>query len=198
MDYNSQRERLVLPEYGRLVQQMVDYALTVEDKSQRQAIAEAIVRVMGSFFPQMKSVPEFKHKLWDHLAKISDYRLDIDYPVEIKRDDANQKPEPLPYPANGIRFRHYGHLVEELLGKISDMEDEENRDALIRLTAARMKVNLIDSKGEGVSDVKVTDDIALYTDGKIVAEPDAIGLGGIHYRPADQGYEAMRRKKKKR
>ncbi len=80
MDYNTQRPRLVLPEYGRLVQDMVNYALTLEDRDKRQACAEAIISVMENFFPQQHNQPDFKHKLWDHLAIMSDYRLDIDYP----------------------------------------------------------------------------------------------------------------------
>ena len=83
--YNTQRKRLPMPEYGRSIQNLVDYTLTIEDRARRQRCAEAIIQLMGNMFPQWRDVPDFNHKLWDHLALMSDYKLDIDYPVEIVR-----------------------------------------------------------------------------------------------------------------
>ncbi len=198
MDYNSQREHLIQPEYGRLVQQMVDYAVSIEDRGERQQIAEVIVRVMGSFFPGMRGVPDFNHKLWDHLAAISKHRLDIDYPVKVSESDESPKAETVPYPDNKIRYRHYGHLVEQLLAKIPEMENEEERNTLIKLTAERMKVNLVDSKGEGVEDVKVFDDIAFYTDGKVVVDAEKMLLSKVKPRPQDSLHGNARGRRGKR
>lgn len=170
-DYNSTREKLKLPEYGRLVQDMVDYALTIEDKRERQAYAEAIVQVMSGLNPKMSDVPDFQHKIWDHLALMADYKLDIDYPFEItKQEGKRNHPSKLSYPKSHIRFRHYGRLIEKAIDNLNKMEEGEERNEYVRLLANRMKRNLADWKGDGVQDSKVARDIAFYTDGKV--EPD--------------------------
>lgn len=170
-DYNSTREKLKLPEYGRLVQDMVDYALTIEDKRERQAYAEAIVQVMSGLNPKMSDVPDFQHKIWDHLALMADYKLDIDYPFEItKQEGKHNHPSKLSYPKSHIRFRHYGRLIEKAIDNLNKMEEGEERNEYVRLLANRMKRNLADWKGDGVQDSKVARDIAFYTDGKV--EPD--------------------------
>lgn len=170
-EYNSTLQKLKLPEYGRLVQSMVDHAVTIADKHERQAYAEAIVQVMIGLNPKMSDVPDFQHKIWDHLAFMADYKLDIDYPFEIHEQEVNQIPPPkLSYPKSHIRFRHYGHLIEKAIDKLSNMEDGPARTEYVRLLANRMKRNLADWKGDGVQDSKVARDIAFYTDGKV--DPD--------------------------
>lgn len=169
--YNSTQSALKLPEYGRMVQHMVDYALTIENKDERQRYAEAIATIMLGLNPKMKEVPGFKHKVWDHLAYMSDYKLDIDYPFEIcEKQQQRVPPNKLPYPKGEIRFRHYGRLLERALSQLTEMEEGPSRDSLIRLIANRMKRNLADWKGDGIQDAKVAHDIALYTNGKV--EPD--------------------------
>ena len=171
VEYNSTRETLKLPEYGRLVQEMVEYALTLTDRAERQRYAEAIIEVMAGLNPKMKDVPGFRHKLWDHLAYISGYQLDIDYPYEIKqRKEGVNAPQKLSYPKGPIRFRHYGRLIERAMQQLEEMPKGAERDELLRLIANRMKRNLADWKGDGVQDVKVARDIAFYTEGK--AQPD--------------------------
>lgn len=170
-DYNSALQRLKLPEYGRLVQSMVDHAVTIADKRERQAYAEAIVQVMIGLSPKMSDVPDFQHKIWDHLAYMADYKLDIDYPFEIRRqEESHTHPPKLSYPKSHIRFRHYGHLIEKAIDKLGDMEKGPARTEYVRILANRMKRNLADWKGDGVQDSKVARDIAYYTDGKV--EPD--------------------------
>lgn len=170
-DYNSTRSTLKMPEYGRLVQDMVDYALTIENKQERQRYAEAIVEVMTGLNPKMKDVPDFLHKMWDHLAYIADYKLDIKYPFEITRHDGERiPPAKLSYPQGRIRFRHYGKLVEKAMKNLAEMEEGPKRDELTRMVANRMKRNLADWKGDGIEDSKVASDIAYYTEGKV--EPD--------------------------
>ena len=120
MEYNTQRKKMELPEYGRSVQNMVDHALTIEDREERQRCANTIINIMGSMFPHLRDVPDFKHKLWDHLAIMSDFKLDIDYPFEIvKKEELVMKPEKVEYPNGTIRYRHYGRILEGLVKRQS-------------------------------------------------------------------------------
>ena len=123
-----------LPEYGRSVQNMVDHALTIEDREERQRCANTIVNIMGGMFPHLRDVPDFKHKLWDHLAIMSDFKLDIDYPFEIvKREELEMKPGKIAYPDKAIRYRHYGRFLESMIKKLSEMEEGEEKQALLQL-----------------------------------------------------------------
>lgn len=174
MDYNTQRPRLVLPEYGRLVQNMVDYAVGLTDRAQRQALAETIVNVMAGFFPAGRSQPDFRHKLWDHLALMSDYRLDVDYPYPITPKQADTAPKRLPYPQSRIKYRHYGLLIEELTRKLKEMPEGEERRQLALLVAGQMKRSLGEWNKDALNDRKIVDDLARYTDGAVVLEPEDI------------------------
>ena len=110
-----------LPEYGRSIQNMVDHALTIEDRAERQRCANTIINIMGNMFPHLRDVPDFKHKLWDHLAIMANFQLDIDYPYEIiRKDNLNTKPESIPYPSTKIRYRHYGRTLEVLIKKAAE------------------------------------------------------------------------------
>lgn len=174
MDYNTQRPRLVLPEYGRLVQNMVDYAVGLTDRAQRQALAETIVNVMAGFFPAGRSQPDFRHKLWDHLALMSGYRLDVDYPYPITPKQADTAPKRLPYPQSRIKYRHYGLLIEELTRKLKEMPEGEERRQLALLVAGQMKRSLSEWNKDALNDRKIVDDLARYTDGAVVLEPEDI------------------------
>ena len=174
MDYNTQRPRLVLPEYGRLVQNMVDYAVGLTDRAQRQALAETIVNVMAGFFPAGRSQPDFRHKLWDHLALMSGYRLDVDYPYPITPKQADTAPKRLPYPQSRIKYRHYGLLIEELTRKLKEMPEGEERRQLALLVAGQIKRSLSEWNKDALNDRKIVDDLARYTDGAVVLEPEDI------------------------
>lgn len=166
--YNSNRARLKMPAYGRVVQDMVEYALTLEDPNERQRYAEAIADVMIELKPELKDEQDYRQKIWNHLAYIADYKLDIQYPCEIMKEDAeHQHPCHLTYPKKSIFFRHYGRLVEQAVDILKDMPEGEERDALVKLVGNRMKRNLADWKGDGVDDRKVAHDIAFYTEGKV-------------------------------
>ncbi|MCI6294247.1 MAG: DUF4290 domain-containing protein [Bacteroidales bacterium] len=180
-DYNSTQSALKLPEYGRMIQHMVDYALTIENKEERQRYAEAIATIMLGLNPKMKEVPGFKHKVWDHLAYMSDYKLDINYPFEISKKAIRQEtPNKLPYPKGEIRFRHYGRLLEQALNQLTEMEANSSRENLTRLIANRMKRNLADWKGDGIQDAKVAHDIAMYTNGKVAPDFQREGQELMH------------------
>lgn len=121
LDYNTQREKLILPEYGREVQNMVDYALTITDRQERQHCAETIVSTMARMFPQNKESEEYLRKLWDHLAIMSNFELDIDYPFDVSQAaKIYTKAEPVQYPMNRIPVRHYGNMMFEMFEKTEE------------------------------------------------------------------------------
>ena len=168
MEYNTQRKKMELPEYGRSIQNMVDHALTIEDREERQRCANTIVNIMGGMFPHLRDVPDFKHKLWDHLAIMSDFKLDIDYPFEIvKREDLEMKPGKIAYPDKAIRYRHYGRFLECMIKKLPEMEEGEEKEALLHMLAVQMKKNLNNWNKEGIEDQKIVDDLREYSKGAI-------------------------------
>jgi len=178
MEYNTQRKKMELPEYGRSVQNMVDHALTIEDREERQRCADTIVNIMGGMFPHLRDVPDFKHKLWDHLAIMSDFKLDIDYPFEIvKKEDLVVKPEQLAYPNADFRYRHYGRFLEGMVKKAVEIEDEEEKKQLINLLAIQMKKDLNNWNKEGIEDQKIVDDLREYSNGAIDLKVEDLRLG---------------------
>ena len=176
MDYNSTRERLAMPEYGRLVQDMVHHALTIADKNERQTYAKAIITVMAGVNPGMKNVPDFRRKLWDHLAFMANYQLDIDYPFPITHYNEEKEKPHLTYPGHEIKWRHYGHLIEEAVKSLTEMPDTAQRRQLLRQMGTRMKCRLAEWKGDGVEDAKVARDIAAYTEGALAPDFSRPGM----------------------
>ncbi len=168
MEYNTQRKKMELPEYGRSVQNMVDHALTIEDRAERQRCANTIINIMGGMFPHLRDVPDFKRKLWDHLAIMADFKLDIDYPFEIvKKEDLVVKPSKMEYSSGSIRYRHYGRILEGLIKKATEVEDEEEKKALIRLLAIQMKKSFVNWNKDGMEEQKILDDLREYSNGAI-------------------------------
>ena len=168
LDYNTQRERLILPEYGREVQSMVDHAVGIADRDRRQQCANAIIAIMKRMFPHSTDSVDNERKLWDHLALMSDFKLDIDYPYDVEQAQTiHAKPEPMSYPMRQIPVRHYGNMMFELFSRLNTMPAGKERDELIRLVANQMKRDLT-LWGHGSSDdEKVASDLAEYTDGKV-------------------------------
>lgn len=168
LDYNTQREQLVLPEYGREIQNMVDYAIGLEDRQERLHCAEAIVAIMDRMFPQNRNSENYQQRLWDHLAIMSRFALDIDWPYDVSQaKQMSEKPGPMDYPMKRIPVKHYGTMIFELFDKLKDMEDGPERDELIRVTANQMKRNLQQWSHGTVDDEKVASDLARFTDGKV-------------------------------
>lgn len=173
LDYNTQREKLIMPEYGREVQSMIDYAVKLEDRDERQRCANAIVAIMERMFPQAAGTPDLEHKLWDHLAIMSGFRLDIDYPCDISQaGKIAEKPAPVEYPMKKIPVKHYGYMMFELFDKLKTMEDGPERDELIRITANQMKRNLRQWSNGSADDEKVASDLAAYTGGRVQLDLD--------------------------
>lgn len=170
LDYNTQREGLVMPEYGREIQNMVDYAITIPDRSERLKCAKTIVKMMSTKNTQNLEEQEYEKTLWDHLYLIGRKKLDIDWPFDVSdAEKMLERPEPMPIPGktHTIRFRHYGHLVEELLEKLKIMEPGMERDQLVSKTANQMKRDLALWGHGSIADEKVADDMARLTDGVI-------------------------------
>lgn len=177
MEYNTQQKKLPLPEYGRSVQNMVDHAMTIEDRAERQRCANTIINIMGNMFPHLRDVPDFKHKLWDHLAIMSDFKLDIDYPYEIvEKENLYTKPEPLSYPKINIRYRHYGRTLEKLIAKAAEYTDGEEKKQLIGLIANHMKKSFMAWNKDLVDDRKIFDDLKEYSKGMIELKEEDMRL----------------------
>ena len=173
LDYNTQRERLLLPEYGREIQKMVEHAVSLPLREDRLRCAKTIVKMMAKKMTQTRDSADQQQALWDHLYIMSHKQLDIDWPYDVS--DAEKilaKPEPLKLPQQDIRLRHYGRLVEEMCEKLKTMPDGEERDVLARHTANQMKRDLV-LWGHGNSDdEKVVADLADFTDGIIQIDLD--------------------------
>lgn len=168
MDYNSARKHLVLPEYGRNVQKMVDFAMTVEDRTERNHVVKSIIAIMGNMYPHLRDVSDFRHKLWDHLAIMSDFSLDIDSPYEAPtREKLAERPDQLPYNSQRIRYRHYGRTVEALIQKAIELEDQKEKDALITMIANHMKKSFLTWNKDSVLDEKIFKDLVEISKGKL-------------------------------
>jgi len=172
MDYNSKRKKLPLPEYGRNIQNMVDYLLTIEDREKRNKAAQTVIDVMGNLYPYLRDVPEFKHKLWDHLAIMSDFKLDIDYPYDPPSPEIlNEKPNKVLYNQNNIKYKHYGLVMEKMIEKLPDYEGEE-KDILVELLANHMKKSFLVWNKDAVEDNKIFMDLEELSNGKLKIDED--------------------------
>ena len=197
LDYNTQRDRIKLNEYGREIQQMVDYCVSIPDREERQVCAEAIIDTMRKMNPSDQNINDRMQTLWDHLALMSDFKLDIDYPVEITTaEQMASKPEPVAYPNTRIPVRHYGRALFELFETLKTMEPGEERDTLVRMTANQMKrCLLLWGHGNG-DDEKVADDLARFTDGLIQLDLDSFRFDRIDVQSIAQQAKQKKQKKK--
>lgn len=195
LDYNTQLKRLVLPEYGRNIQKMVDHCLTIEDREERTHCAYAVVNAMGNLM-QLQKNNDALHKLWDHLAIMSDFNLDIDYPAEIIcKESLTTTPEHLSYHDRDFRFRHYGRYIEHMIRQASEYQEGEERDALILLIANHMKKTMLAVNPDGVEDERIFRDLADMSHGAIRLNPETVKLHQFQEAPsANQG----KKKKKKK
>jgi hypothetical protein len=172
-DYNTRRERLKLPEYGRNIQKMINHILTIEDKEERNKAARTIIAVMGNLNPHLRDVADFKHKLWDHLAVISDFKLDIDSPYETPTPELlSEKPKKIPYTQKNIRFKHYGHSIVLMIEKAAEMEDGEEKEDLIKMIAYHMKKSYLTWNREAVDNREIFEDLVTLSGNRLVISPD--------------------------
>ena len=168
LDYNTKRETLLLPEYGREIQRMVDYAIERPTRDERNACANTIVRMMATKMPSAVESNDGLRALWDHLYLMGRGQLDIDWPCDVSEaEKITQKPQPMPVSKNHVKLRHYGHLVEECFDILKTMPEGGERDKLVWLTANQMKRDLATWGRGTMDDERVADDLARYTDGRI-------------------------------
>jgi len=173
MEYNTNLKKLKLPEYGRNIQNMVDYTMTIENREQRNIAAQSVVDVMGNLYPFLRDVPDFKHKLWDHLAIMTDFSLDIDYPYDLPTPEILQgKPHTIPYTNGQIKYKHYGRIVEMMIKRAAEYEEGPERDSLIQMIADHMKKCYLTWNKETVDDEKVMSDFNELSKGKIDVPED--------------------------
>ncbi len=163
-EYNTQLAAIRLPEYGRSVQQLVSYCKTIPDRDRRNACARTIVGIMGDLYPDLTEVSGRKNILWDHLAVIANFELDIDYPCEImKPEELGSRPMPIGNTQSNIRIRMYGKRMEELIGHARTIEDREERIRLFELIANQMKRNFHSTyKDASEEDNKIIQDLVRY------------------------------------
>jgi len=176
LDYNTQREKLKLMAYGRDIQQMVERCIELPTKEQRQKCAETIISTMRRVVPSSQNQKERMPVLWYHLALMSDFKLDIDYPVEIEHEDKMaQKPGHIDYTnKRRMPIRHYGRLLFEMFEKLKEMPEGEERTALVNITAGQMYRSLVMWGMTTADKEKVASDLARFTDGVIQISPDEL------------------------
>jgi hypothetical protein len=168
LEYNTEREALHIPEYGRHFQKMVDYAVSIEDRDERNKIAQSIISVMGNLQPHLRDVPDFQHKLWDQLFIMSDFKLDVDSPFPItSKELLMQKPDPLEYPQNFPKYRFYGNNIKRMIDVAISWEKDDKRDGLELVIANHMKKCYLNWNKDTVEDAVIYKHLYELSDGKI-------------------------------
>jgi hypothetical protein len=167
MQYNTQQKKLTLPEYGRNIQNMVDHCVAVEDPEERKKCAYTVIDVMGCMFPHLRDVNNFKHILWDHLAIMADFKLNIEYPYEVvTREELNTPPGRLEYSRPTMQYRHYGKIMEKLIEIATNMETGPRRNYLVKLLLNQMKRSYCQWNKEA-DDQKIFHDLHILSEGNI-------------------------------
>lgn len=175
MDYNSQSELLVIAEYGRNIQNLINYAKSIEDDELRQKFVERIIDLMQQMHPYNKNIAEYREKLWKHVFHIADYDLKVlpDNGIIPEQAEEKKKPEVLSYPEHETRFRHYGHNVQTLIKKAIEMEDGPKKKEFVKVLASYMKLAYRTWNAEHyVNDETIKSDLELLSDGKVKVDDD--------------------------
>tara|TARA_B100000401_G_scaffold249208_1_gene169214 strand:+ start:101 stop:733 length:633 start_codon:yes stop_codon:yes gene_type:complete len=168
LEYNTIREELIIPEYGRHIQKMINYASSRESKEERNKLANSIISVMGNLQPHLRDVPDFQHKLWDQLFIMSDFKLDADSPFEKpSKEVLNAKPDPLSYPQNFPKYRFYGNNIKIMIDEAVKWDDGEMKEALVLTIANHMKKCFLNWNKDSVKDQVIFDHLYELSDSKI-------------------------------
>jgi hypothetical protein len=168
IEYNSERPKLIIPEYGRHIQKMVDQAIAKETKEERNKVASSIIAVMGNLNPHLRDVTDFQHKLWDQLFIISDFKLDVDSPYPIpKREELQEYPKSLEYPQNFPKYRFYGNNIKRMIDVAIGWEDGEKKDALVITIANHMKKCFLNWNKDTVEDDVIFNHLFELSEGKL-------------------------------
>lgn len=168
IEYNTERNKLIIPEYGRHLQKMVDYAISIEDTAERNKVAKAIIDVMGNLNPHLRDVNDFKHKLWDQLFIISDFKLDVESPFDKPtREELAERPERLPYPQNFPKYRFYGNNIKRMIDVALRWDEGELKQALVVTIANHMKKCFLNWNKDTVEDAVIFNHLYELSDGGI-------------------------------
>jgi len=168
MEYNSQRPKMNISEYGRNIQKMIEQIMEIEDPEKRNHQARAIINVMGQLNPHLRDVEDFKHKLWDHLFIMSDFKLDVDSPFPIPSPQSlTRKPGRLSYASNHIRYKHYGRHIEKIIEKAIDFEEGAEKTALVKLIANHLKKSYLTWNRDAVTDEEIGLHLSELSHGKL-------------------------------
>lgn len=169
MEYNTIRNQLAISEYGRHIQKMIEHVLTIEDPERRQKNAQAVIELMGFLNPHLKNVDDFRHKLWDHLFLISDFKLEVKSPYPIPtREMLKNKPDPLKYPKRKPKYSHLGKNLELVINKALEEKDEEKREGFANAIAYYMKLAYNNWHHETVHDDAIQSELSNITDGQLI------------------------------
>lgn len=168
LEYNSERPHLIIPEYGRHLQKLINQAVAVEDRDERNKMARYIITVMGNLNPHLRDVLDFQHKLWDQLFVMSDFKLDVDSPYPIlSREVLQMKPDKLAYPQNFPKYRFYGNNIKYMIDVANKWEDGELKSALIKVIANHMKKSYLSWNKDTVKDDVIFEHLYELSDGRI-------------------------------
>ena len=181
LEYNSQRSHLIIPEYGRHLQKLIDQATAIEDREERNKAAKYIISVMGSLNPHLRDVLDFQHKLWDQLFIMSDFRLDVDSPYPIpSKDILTQKPDRLKYPQNFPKYRFYGNNIKYMIDVANSWEESELKNALVLVIANHMKKSYLSWNKDTVSDEIIFEHLLELSGGKLNLSKSNEELSNTH------------------
>lgn len=195
MEYNTQRNQLEMPEYGRHIQKMIEFACTIDDKEERNKLAQSIVNVMGTLNPHLRDISDFKHKLWDHLFIISNFKLDVDSPYpKLSANFIDVKPKKVSYPSNKIKYKYYGKVIQDMIKEVAKIEDSPEKDNLLRDVANFMKMQYLQWNRDAVENELIFQQLKELSENKIVIK-DTIKLNEtFEMRPKE---ETAKRKNKR-
>lgn len=183
-DYNTTRKKLILAEYGRNVQNMVKYIVELPTKEERNRYAQVVIDLMGFLNPHLRDVADFKHKLWDHLHIISDFKIDVDSPYPKPSEDAIRfKPAPLSYPQQRIKYKHYGKTVELMIARAKSIEDPARKQAMVQSIANFMKMAYVTWNKDSVADETIIKDLREMSNGALHLEEN-VNLQRVEVRQA--------------
>jgi Domain of unknown function (DUF4290) len=168
LEYNSERQNLIIPEYGRHLQKLIAQAVEIEDDVERNKLAKYIIQVMGSLNPHLRDVPDFQHKLWDQIFIMSDFQLKVDSPYPIPTREVLQlKPDVLAYPQNHPKYRYYGNNIKYMIDVANKWEDGEMKNALVKVIANHMKKSYLSWNKDTVTDEVIFEHLYELSGGKL-------------------------------
>ena len=168
IEYNTERDKLIIPEYGRHIQKMVDYATSIEDKEERNKVAKSIIAVMGNLNPHLRDVPDFQHKLWDQLFIMSKFELNVESPFpKPSKEELEERPQRLDYPQNHPKYRFYGNNIKRMIDVAMSWEDSELKELLINTIANHMKKCFLNWNKDTVEDDVIFDHLYELSNGTI-------------------------------